>query len=182
MLLGLMHVMRNRPQVVEKLAEHVPSAALAHHLRPQEFVSSGFDGFLQQPPLAAAEVDIAQPLVGRRSRTVGGVGGGREPALINSAAMRTQRIQIARIELKPPPRHEERAWHPAWRKSHNALARRESFLEKGGIRHNCVGQADSLPSYLFAEICSFGLTLSRIGSPANEFCCPPARVSTLPET
>ena len=32
-LIVLVHVVRDRPQVVKELAQHVPAAALAHHIR-----------------------------------------------------------------------------------------------------------------------------------------------------
>src|SRR5205823_4630829 len=127
-LLSLMHVMRNRPKVVEKFAEHVPATLLAHDVRSEEFVADDFDSLFQQDPLAGSEVDVAEPLVLRRPRAIGGIGSGREPALIDTAPMRAESVQIAGIELQAATRHEEGARHPAWRKSYNALASAESFF------------------------------------------------------
>src|SRR5882672_7174054 len=39
-LLGLMHVMGDGSEVVEKLAEHVPAATLAHDIGAEEFIAN----------------------------------------------------------------------------------------------------------------------------------------------
>ena len=67
MLVHLVHVVRNRPQVVEELAEHVPAAVPRHHLRTQNFVADARHGFAQQHALAV-DRDVAQAFVFRRAR------------------------------------------------------------------------------------------------------------------
>ena len=88
---------------------------------PRNSSPSGLDGFLQQD-LLAVEFDVAQAFVLRGERAVGGFGGGGEPALVDAAAMRAERVQIARIELQPPAGHQKRSGHPAGRQSDNARA------------------------------------------------------------
>ena len=99
-----------------------------HHLGAQDLVADFRDGFAQQHALAV-DRDIAEALVFRRAGAVGGLGGGRKPALVDAAAMRAQRVQIARIQFQPAARHQEGARHPAGRKSDDALAGRESFFD-----------------------------------------------------
>src|SRR6185437_11214555 len=40
---ALVHVMGNRPEIIEEFAQDVPAAALAHYVRAQEIVSNGFN-------------------------------------------------------------------------------------------------------------------------------------------
>ncbi len=49
--IGLVHVMRNRPHVVEELAEQIPAAVAVHHRRPEQQVARDLDGLFQQEAL-----------------------------------------------------------------------------------------------------------------------------------
>src|SRR5258708_24637367 len=95
-------------------------------------------------------MDVAESFVRRGPRAVGGVGGGGEPALVDSAAMRAERVQVAWIKFQASAGHEEGSRHPARRESHDALARGESFFERGCIRHLLFGrgQVDSFDGQL----------------------------------
>ena len=97
------------------------------------------DGFLQQDALAV-DGDVAEALVVRRAGAVGGVGGGGEPALVDAAAVRAERVEIARIELQTAARHQERSRHPAGRKPHDALARGQGVVQQGCVGHLLVGR------------------------------------------
>src|SRR5579884_1700249 len=68
-LFRLVEVVRNWAEVVEELAEHVPAAALAHHVGAQEFIADLFDRLLEEYA-AALGVDVAETFVFGRARTV----------------------------------------------------------------------------------------------------------------
>ena len=62
-LVALVHVVRNRPHVVEELAEQIPSALALHHVGSDEQIARGLDRLLQQESPAVAEPDVAEALV-----------------------------------------------------------------------------------------------------------------------
>src|ERR1039458_8049256 len=72
MLGQLVHVVRNRSQVIEELAEHVPAAVASHHVCTQNLFPQARDGFPQQHALAV-DRDIAEALVFRSPRPIGGL-------------------------------------------------------------------------------------------------------------
>src|SRR5205814_9157241 len=86
LLLALVHVVRNRPEVVEELAQQVPAALARHRRRTEQQIARLVDRLLQQES-GAAGAHVAQALVGRRAGSVVGVGRRREPALVDAAAM-----------------------------------------------------------------------------------------------
>ena len=86
--------MRDRPHVVEELAEQVPALLALHHGRPEQQVARRVDGVLEQEAAAVVEPDVAQAFVGRRARSVVGVGRRREPALVDAAAVAAERVQV----------------------------------------------------------------------------------------
>jgi hypothetical protein len=96
-LVALVHVMRNRPEVVEELAEQVPAAVARHDRRSDQQIAGFLDRRFQQKPLAGVEMDVAEPLVRRRARSVVGIGRRREPPLVDAAAMSAQRIEIVGV-------------------------------------------------------------------------------------
>src|ERR1019366_5734630 len=98
-LVGLMQVVRNRTEVVEELAEQVPAAVLAHHTGAQEEIAVAFDG-VRQKQFLAVKLDVGQAFIGRGQGTVGRLGGGGEPALVDAAAMATQYVKVARVQLQ----------------------------------------------------------------------------------
>ena len=67
-----------------------------HHIGAEEFVADLRDGFAQQHTLAV-DGDVAEALVFGRAGPVGRLRGGGKPALVDAAAMRAQRVQIAWI-------------------------------------------------------------------------------------
>src|SRR4029434_10595857 len=69
-LVALMHVVRNRPELVEELAEEIPAVLSPHHVGANQQIASFLDGLLQQEPFRVPEMDVTEALVGRRSRTV----------------------------------------------------------------------------------------------------------------
>src|SRR2546422_10637506 len=102
---------RQRLLVVEELAIHHPAAELLHDLGPEQLVPAELDGVLEQHlrGRAVPGLDVAEPLVRERLRSVVRLGGGSEPALVDAAAMSTERIVVVRVQLEPLPRYAERA-------------------------------------------------------------------------
>ena len=132
---ALVHVMGNRPHVVEKLAEQVPALLPLHHRRAEQEIARLVDRVLQQKSAAVLEADVAQPLVGGRARAVVGVGRRREPALVDAAAVAAERIQIARVELEPFARNHERTRHPARLEPQHSATRVYRTLDLRPIQH-----------------------------------------------
>ena len=130
-LVGLVHVERQRLLVVEELAVHHPAAELLHDLGPEQLVAGELDGVLEQHlrRRAVPGLDVAEPLVGERLRSVVRLGGGSEPALVDAAAMSTERIVVVRVQLEPLPRYAERAGHPARHEPQDAVALVQSGLD-----------------------------------------------------
>ena len=133
-LVVLVQVVRNRTQVVEELAEEVPAAVPLHDVGAEEAVAFGLDRLLEQR-LLAVEFDVAQPLVGGGERAVGGLGGGREPTLVDTAAMRAERVQIAGVQFEAAARHQEGAGDPARRQSDDAVAGGQGIDNEVAVRH-----------------------------------------------
>src|SRR5207237_8993263 len=73
--------------------------------------------------------EVAEALVGERLRLVVRLGGGAEPALVDAAAMSTERIVVVRVQLEPLPRYAERARHPARHEPQDAVALVQSGLD-----------------------------------------------------
>src|SRR5262245_57712678 len=129
MRIALVHVMRDRAHVVEELAEDVPAVFLRHHLGADQRVASGVDGLLQLKALAGLEPDVAEPFVCRRSRSVVGVGRGREPALVNATTVRAKGVQIVGMEPQAPAWLHERAGHPTRFEPEDSVAGIEGILD-----------------------------------------------------
>ena len=134
-LVALVHVMRNRPQVVEELAEQVPALVARHHGGPEQQVAGRVDGVLQQQPSPVAQPHIAQPFVGRRAGAVVGVGRRREPPFVDAAAMPAERIEVVRVQLEAASGQHERAWDPGRLEAKDARAGGDSVLNRGAIDH-----------------------------------------------
>src|SRR5206468_11822719 len=111
-LLTLMHVMRKRSEVVEELAEQVPSALALHHSRSDEQIAGGFDGLFQQKSSAMSEPHVSETFVCGRPGSVVRVGRGREPSLVDAAAMPAKRIQVVGMQLESPSGQHEGTGYP----------------------------------------------------------------------
>ncbi len=88
-------------------------------------------GVGQREPLAF-ERDVAQALV-RRAVFVGRFGGAGEPALVDTAAMRAERVPVARRQLDPLAGMQKAARHPGGRKPQQSAAGVEGARE--GLLH-----------------------------------------------
>ena len=125
-LVHLVHVMRNGPQVVEELAEHVPSAVLAITSAPRSSSPASATASLSSTRCPSI-IDIAEAFVGWRARSVGGLRGGGEPALVDAAAMRAQRIEIAGSSFRRPPGiRKERGTQQGAKRKRPSFSRRAS--------------------------------------------------------
>ena len=113
LLLALMQVVRNRAHVVEELAEQIPAAFARHDVLSQQQIAGLLDGVAQEEARAVRLTDVAQPLVGRRARTVVGVRRRRKPPFVDAAAVAAQRVQIVGMEFQTAAGNHERARHPA---------------------------------------------------------------------
>ena len=127
-LVALVHVMRNRPHVVEELAEQVPAAFALHHRRSEQQIAGGFDRVFQLEARRRLEPDVAEALVGRRARAVVGVRRGRKPSLVDAAAMTAERIEIVGVQLQPAAGNHERAGNPARIQPQDARSGVDRFL------------------------------------------------------
>ena len=86
-LIALVHVMRDRAEIVEELAEQVPALLALHHVGANQQIARFFDSLFQKEPLAIGDTNVAEPLVGRSSRSVIGVGRRRKPSLVDATAI-----------------------------------------------------------------------------------------------
>ena len=78
------------------------------------------------------KLDVGEAFVGRGQRTVGGLGGGGEPAFVDAAAMSAENVEIARIEFQAAAGHEEGARHPAGREADDAFSGGQGLANEAG--------------------------------------------------
>ena len=121
-----MHVVRDGAEVVEELAQHVPSAVGRHDAGPEKLVADRLDGFLEQDlfRLGAVAVrgdDVGESFVLGRSGAVVGVCRGGEPAFVDTAPMRTESVDVAGMQFQAAPGHQKRSGHPAGGETYDAL-------------------------------------------------------------
>jgi hypothetical protein len=76
LLLALMQMVRDRPHVVEELAEQIPPALARHDVSANQQIAGAVNGVAQQETRAVHRPDVTQSLVGRCAGTVVSVGGG----------------------------------------------------------------------------------------------------------
>ena len=129
MLVALVDMMRQRAEVIEELgiggpsvifvpeelADHV-RAKLGNHLAQQHFFA------------VVCAHDIGQALVVRGAGAVFRVRRGGEPALVNAAARKAQRVVIIRMQLDPAARTAEGTGNPRRRQTENAFALLQELL------------------------------------------------------
>src|SRR5262249_12922217 len=69
-LLTLMHVMRDRSEIVEEFAENVPSAFARHYIGPEQIVSCYVHRVFQQEFFAIVEMHVTQAFIVSGERSV----------------------------------------------------------------------------------------------------------------
>jgi hypothetical protein len=84
-LVALMHVVRDGVEIIEEFAKNVPSALAFHNLGTEQVVAGNLDRLLQKKRFAVGFVKEAEALELSGQRTVRGLGGGREPALVDAS-------------------------------------------------------------------------------------------------
>ena len=130
-LLGaLVHVVRDRPHVVEELRVHRPAAVLL----PDRLADDASRRSPRRPARrvkrSLADHAVAQALV-RHAAFVGGLGGGGEPALVNAAAVGAVGVDVVRVQLDAQAGLEERARHPGGRQAQQAAGVLQGGFDEG---------------------------------------------------
>ena len=129
----LVHVVGDRPHVVEELAVDRPALVLRPDRRADEALALDLDGLAEGEGALALVYDVTQPLVG------GGVfvGGHRrraEPALVDPPALRAEGVVVLRPKFDALAGHEERARHPGRGEAQDALGGLERLAHVGVVR------------------------------------------------
>src|SRR6185295_19865838 len=78
---------------------------------------------------------VTEALVGRRARAVVRVRRGREPSLVDAAAMPSKRIQIVRVQFETAPGQHERTGHPRGLEPEDSRSGVDRFLNCRTIQH-----------------------------------------------
>ena len=111
LFLGLVHVVRNRPHVVEKLRVHRPLAILIPDRLSNQHRTALGDCLSQREPGIArhhiTEALVLSPVLVRRRRR------GSKPTLVNPAPVQPKRVEIVRMQLQTLAGLQERTRHPA---------------------------------------------------------------------
>ena len=102
----------------------------------------------------SSSMDVAQPLVRRRARSVVGVGRRREPPLVDAAAMSAERIEIVGVQLEPPTGQHERARHPGWRQAKDAGAGVDRVLNRCAINHSSGASSGRSAGFVRGRYCA----------------------------
>jgi len=134
-LLRLVHVVRNRSHVIEELAQQIPSAFTLHDVGSEQGIASDFHRLLEEELFALIRVDVAQPLIGKRCRAVGGLGGRGEPALVDASAVSAKGVQVIGVELQAATRNHEGSRNPARRQPQDTTGCIDDFFYAGTIHH-----------------------------------------------
>jgi hypothetical protein len=138
LILVMVHVMGNRSHIVEELGVDGPALVLVPHFLPDEAGAFGHHRFQQGEAFAIVD-HVAEAFV-VRAVVVAGFRSGREPALVDAAAMRAQGVIIVGMELKALAGHQEGSGHPARGQAEDAFARLDGGLHIGFL--GCLGYRD----------------------------------------
>ncbi len=107
-----------------------------HGLLAKQQISGFLDRLLEQEPIAVREPNVAETFIGRRAWSVVGIGGRREPSLVDPTAMPAVGVEIIRMQPESPAGVHERPWHPARLQAEQSLAFIDRILNMRSIRHN----------------------------------------------
>ncbi len=132
LLVVLVHVVGDRPQVVEELAvDRPPRVTVPDRLADQLRALQRHRLLERKRPLAVDD-GVAEPFV-RRGAFVRGRRGGSEPALVDAPAVSPQGVNVLRGKFDPPARHQEGARHPRGCQSKEPFAGFERPPHRGGV-------------------------------------------------
>src|SRR5260370_6222021 len=122
LLVVLVHVVRDRPEIVEELAVNGPTLVLSPNVRSNQVLFLGRDRLPQCERPFTIMNNIAEPLVRRRA-FVGGSRGRRKPPLVDAATLGAPGGQVVCVQLEPAARHQARSRHPGWGQTKHAAGR-----------------------------------------------------------
>src|SRR5207248_9569435 len=108
------------------------------------------------------ELDVAQAFVFGGKWSVGGPGGGRKPALVDTAAMAAENVQVARIEFQASAGHQKRSRHPTGGEPDEAFAGGEGIANQSGMHCRKCGFLD-LRNHMRLGLASFCSVLAWSG-------------------
>ena len=123
-----MHVVRDRPRVVEELRVNRPFLVF----RPDGLADEEASALLYRPPKREAVLDhnnVAESLIGS-STGAGGRSRGGKPALVDAAAIQPIGIEVIGMKFETPARPEEHARNPARRKTEQSARGGKPGLDK----------------------------------------------------
>ena len=120
LLLVLVHVVGNRPEIVEKLAVDGPALVGIPEIAADDLGTEDFDRVLEREPASVVD-HVAQSFVGGCS-LVGGGRRGSKPALVDSPAVCSEGIEVFACQLEPAAGHQERPRHPGRGQPQDTLA------------------------------------------------------------
>src|SRR5260370_18935004 len=100
LLVVLVHVVRDRPEIVEELAVNGPTLVLSPNVRSNQVLFLGRDCLAQCEHPFTIMNNITQALVRRRA-FVGGNRGGGKPPFVDAATVGAQRVQVVGMQLEP---------------------------------------------------------------------------------
>ena len=126
----LVHVMGDRPHVVEEFGIDGPTFVLRVHRLADELVAGFADGVAQLEPLPFVQ-HVAQAFVDR-AILVRRLGRAGEPPLVDAAAIGPEGVVIFRMQFDPMPRMQKAPRHPRRREPQQPFARIERGVQNLG--------------------------------------------------
>ena len=126
----LVHVVRDRPHVVEELRVDGPLLVAIPDRLPDKLRAPLAHRVAEHESLAAEHAP-GEPLVGHAA-LVGGFGGAGEPALVDPAAVEAVGVVVVGVEADPLAGVEKTPRHPGGREPEEALPGLQRPVESGG--------------------------------------------------
>src|SRR6185295_5605813 len=124
----LVHVMWNRPHVVEELGINRPPFVFVPNSFADDIRAAFCNSLLQSEPLFAHNA-VTQPFV-RLAILVRCWRRGREPAFVNATAVQAEGVEVVRMKLESFAWLKERARDPARRESEQSTRIRKRSLDE----------------------------------------------------
>ena len=109
-----------------------PSRAMAG---AEQLVSSDFDGVFQKKARAIGVADEAEAFELPGVGSVGGFGGRGEPALVNTAAMAAESVEVVGMQPKPATRDHKGSRNPVWFQPENSSSVADGVTDLRLVQH-----------------------------------------------
>src|SRR4030095_2135335 len=138
LLIVLMHMVRDRSEIIEELRIDRPALVLIPHPLADQPASFDTNCFTKGEAILPGN-HIAQTLVGL-AVFVSGLGRRGQPALVDSATVSAHRIVVVGMKLQSATRHQEGTRPPGGCQAQNPFPRLESLGDLrilGSFRHGC---------------------------------------------